>query len=101
MSYRCAAARGRIMTAMARIRAPATPLIAMPIRFSTLAANADKMDGDDGASTPQATATAPRKPFQAGRPPEDASAAPDAADAAKPGKDINAPGFIKERDPKP
>ncbi len=64
----------------------------MPIRFSTEAANADKMGPDtDTAETPQglpATAEAVRaardvKPL-----------------AGKPGMDINSAGFLKDKDGK-
>ena len=66
----------------------------MPIRFSTQAANADRISGDDddkaiGADGP------PRD--KADRTPEVKSR----TDAA-PGKDINAAGFLKGKDsPKP
>ncbi|MEO5671428.1 MAG: hypothetical protein ABIR26_12105, partial [Ramlibacter sp.] len=67
-----------------------------------LAANADKMDADDSTAIPQATAEAPRKSFGGVRPPQDGNAeSTGAPDAARPGKDINAPGFIKDRDPRP
>ncbi|HSH91069.1 MAG TPA: hypothetical protein VK996_13875 [Ramlibacter sp.] len=61
----------------------------MPIRFSTQAANADKMSDDAPA-----TAAPEAKAQPAGADP--------ARDEAKPGKDINAAGFIKDKDaPKP
>ena len=72
----------------------------MPIRFSTQAANADKLEADDDVSTPQAKARAAPKPPQAGRQPGKGDGARQgASDVAKPGKDINAAGFIKDRDP--
>ena len=59
----------------------------MPIRFSTQAANADKMRDDTPASDRSESterAEADRKP-----------------DEVKPGKDINAAGFIKDKDSGP
>ena len=61
----------------------------MPIRFSTQAANADKMSED-------APATA------APEPKAQPVGADQAKDEARPGKDTNAAGFIKDKDsPKP
>jgi hypothetical protein len=65
----------------------------MPIRFSTVAANADKLEADDDIKAPQARA--PRQP--ADRAPSQAQQ-PDSATQAKPGKDINAAGFVKDKD---
>jgi hypothetical protein len=57
----------------------------MPIRFSTQAANADKMR-DDALSS-----AAPEPKAQP-------VGADQAKDQAKPGKDINAAGFVKDKD---
>lgn len=68
----------------------------MPIRFSTQAANADKMNDDaDSAAKgmPNAVGADGTPRDKAQRKPEG-----DDANAAKPGKDINAPGFVKDRD---
>ena len=65
----------------------------MPIRFSTHAANADKLEADDdSAATPQARTDRARTP----NPTE--PAAQSERTEAKPGKDINAAGFVKDRD---
>ena len=64
----------------------------MPIRFSTVAANADKLEADDESTPPQARV--PRKPPERAPAPDQ----PDAQAQGKPGKDINAAGFIKDKD---
>lgn len=68
----------------------------MPIRFSTQAANADKIDphrADRVARTPDGRAQVPR---------EAESQAPGERTEGQPGKDINAAGFTKDQDaPKP
>ncbi len=66
----------------------------MPIRFSTEAANADKIGVDnDAAGAPQGmpdAAEADARPRERDKPV-----------AGKPGKDINAPGFLKEKETDP
>ena len=68
----------------------------MPIRFSTQAANADKMNDDaDGAAQgmPNAVGADGTPRDKARRKPEG-----EETNEAKPGKDINAPGFVKDGD---
>jgi hypothetical protein len=59
----------------------------MQIRFSTVAANADRLREDSAPSQREAPRAVPERKSSSG--PED----------VKPGKDINAPGFIKEKEP--
>ncbi|MES2786913.1 MAG: hypothetical protein V4684_15725 [Pseudomonadota bacterium] len=59
----------------------------MPIHFTTLAANADRLNDDDRSD---------RQPRPAPARPERKSTS--GPDEVKPGKDINAPGFLKEKE---
>jgi hypothetical protein len=68
----------------------------MPIRFSTQAANADKMN-DDSDSAAQGLPNAVGADRMARERAQRKSEGEDPT-AAKPGKDINAPGFVKDRD---
>jgi hypothetical protein len=71
----------------------------MPIRFSTEAANADKMADDDRASSPQEGL--PKAVGADGTPRDKSDRKPEGdstAGEAKPGKDINAAGFVKDKD---
>lgn len=72
----------------------------MPIRFNTVAANADRMNPEGEAPTdPGARGTA-RSRYD--RPLLRPSKAPgDKADAGTPGKDINAAGFLRDASANP
>jgi hypothetical protein len=69
----------------------------MPIRFSTVAANADFLcedaapEGAPEATQPLGAGSAPRARGERG-------SRPSRQGDARPGKDINAPGFIKDKD---
>lgn len=70
----------------------------MPIRFSTQAANEDKLrdDAQPQPGTPQAAGSL--RPRDRSEPPAQRDSATDQGAAAKPGKDINAAAFIKDKD---
>jgi hypothetical protein len=67
----------------------------MPIRFTTEAANADRMhpDGEAAGSPPKGEARGPYDRPLRPKHPQDKSI------AGKPGKDINAAGFLKDPSP--
>lgn len=67
----------------------------MPIRFSTEAANADRMnpDGEAEGSPPRGESQGPYERPLRPKTPKDQST------AGKPGKDINAAGFLKDPSP--
>ncbi|MES3003982.1 MAG: hypothetical protein V4787_25045 [Pseudomonadota bacterium] len=71
----------------------------MPIRFSTEAANADRInpDGEPAGSPPSSGSRSPYdRPL---RPKAQKEKSDEKADAGKAGKDINAAGFLKDPSP--